>query len=151
MAFAKKNLEVKTSTLPNAGKGLFTKVFIEKGTRITEYEGRYTNWEDVAEDADNGYIFYIDDDNVIDAGKMKNSKARYANDAAGLTRIKGVRNNTKYVNENNRIFIDATRDIQAGEEIFVGYGKEYWETVRNNIRLDKEEAMKKQKKVSKKK
>ena len=37
MALFEKHLFVKKSTLPNAGKGLFTKVFIPKGALIIEY------------------------------------------------------------------------------------------------------------------
>src|SRR5690606_40160989 len=50
MALLEKHLYVKKSTLPNSGKGLFTKVFIPKGTRIVEYKGRRTVWKDVKDD-----------------------------------------------------------------------------------------------------
>ena len=142
MAFQDKNLIIKESNLPGAGMGLFTKKFISKGTRITEYLGRHTNWDDVKDDDHNGYIFYIDDDHVIDAGKNKKSVARYANDARGITKVKGLTNNTEYTNEDNRIYIDAVKDIEAGGEIFVGYGKAYWDTVRENIAIDKKSAKK---------
>ena len=40
MALLEKHLFVKESTIPGAGKGLFTKVDIAKGSRVVEYKGR---------------------------------------------------------------------------------------------------------------
>ena len=68
MALLKKQLYIKKSKIPNAGKGLFTKKPIAKGTRIIEYTGKRTKWKDVKdEDGKNGYIFYINRNHVIDA------------------------------------------------------------------------------------
>jgi hypothetical protein len=50
MALLEKNLFVKKSTLPNAGKGLFTKVAIPKGTLIVEYKGKISAWKDVKDE-----------------------------------------------------------------------------------------------------
>jgi SET domain-containing protein len=52
--------------------------------------------------------------------------ARYANDASGLTRIEGLRNNSENISEGRKCFIEAKRDIKAGEEILVGYGRWFW-------------------------
>lgn len=144
MAISTKNLEIKTSTLPNAGKGLFTKIAITKGQVIIEYKGRRRKWKDVEDDVDNGYIYHIDDENVIDAKTTLTSFGRYANDAAGLQRVKGVTNNAEYVEFDNRVYIKAVKNITAGGEIFVPYGKLYWQQVRENIKIDaKEKAAKK--------
>jgi len=136
MALLDKNLVVKKSTLPDAGKGLFTKVFIPKGTRITEYKGKIMTWKDVEAHVDDhiGYVFWFSNQYVIDAWKTKKGVAHYANDAKGLVRIKGVRNNSVYDTEKRRCYIVATRDIPAGSEIFVDYGDEYWEAIRYNIK-----------------
>lgn len=124
---------VKRSTLPGTGKGLFTKTFIRKADKIIEYKGKITNWKDADhKDGKNLYIFYVTRNHVINAADNKNMLARYANDARGFTKIKGINNNSEYVNENNRIFIRATRDIAPGAEILVGYGKKYWETIIKN-------------------
>lgn len=132
MAYMEKELVVKKSEIPGAGKGLFTKTFIPKGTRIVEYKGRITTWKEAQKNSDNPYIFYVNNNRVIDALTYKKSLARYANDATGTTNTKGVNNNAEYVNEGNRIYIEALRDIQAGTEILVGYGKEYWKTMKEN-------------------
>lgn len=129
-------LWVQASTLPSAGNGLFTKTDISKGEIITEYEGRLCTWKEVEDDADNGYIYYIDAGHVIDAAKSTKTFGRYANDAAGLHRVPGLRNNAIYLEENNRVFIKATRKIKAGSEIFVAYGRKYWKQVRQNMEAD---------------
>ena len=67
MALLENQLVVKASTLPGSGKGLFTRKFIPRGTRIVEYKGRMTTWNEVKNDADNGYIYTIDNQHVIDA------------------------------------------------------------------------------------
>jgi len=144
MALLDKHLVVKKSTLPNAGKGLFTKKIIPKGTRITEYKGEVMTWKEVEKMADyrNGYVFYFNKKYVIDAWKTKKGLAHYANDARGLTRLEGVKNNSEYDTEKKRCFIVATRDIPAGSEIFVGYGAEYWQVIRYNIRQDEKNGKK---------
>jgi hypothetical protein len=150
MALLEKQLYVKKSTIPNAGKGLFTKKFIPKGTLIVEYKGKRTTWKEVKdEDGKNGYIFYITRNNVIDGLPHKKAFARYANDARGLVRVKGVLNNCDYIVEKGKAYIESKKDIPAGSEIFVDYGKDYWKVIRENIKLWAEEAKEKQKKNGK--
>lgn len=136
MALLEKHLFVEESTIPGAGKGLFTKVEILKGSRIVEYKGRRTVWKEVKNDSTNYYIYTINRNNVIDAQKTMSAFARYANDAKGLTRIKGLTNNCVYVNEGKRAFIEAIKDIPAGAEILVNYTKEYWDVMKENMRAE---------------
>lgn len=141
MALLEKHLEIKESGIPGAGKGLFTNVFIAKGTRITEYKGRITTWKEVQNDDSNFYIFFVTQKHVIDASKHKKALARYINDAKGLTRVKGVTNNTEFIKDKYRVFVEATKDIKAGSELCVGYGKEYWDVIRQNIRADEKKKL----------
>ena len=128
---------VKTSALPGAGKGLFTKKFIPKGTRIVEYKGRTRTWKEVRQDEqESPYIYYVKRNFVIDALNDKKAMARYANDARGLQRVKDINNNAEYVEDGVRVFIEAAKDIPAGGEIFVSYGPEYWQVIRHNMRID---------------
>lgn len=136
MALLEKQLEVKESNIPGAGKGLFTTEFIPKGTRIVEYKGRIRTWKEVENEDSNFYIFYVTEDRVIDASRNKKSPARFINDARGLKKIKGLKNNAQFVVDGVRVFVDATRDIPAGAEILLGYGKEYWDVVRANKKVD---------------
>jgi hypothetical protein len=43
-------LYAKRSTLPDSGKGLFTKIDIPKGANITEYWGKVSSWEQADHD-----------------------------------------------------------------------------------------------------
>jgi SET domain-containing protein len=151
MALLEKNLVVKKSTIPNSGKGLFTKVFIPKGTRIVEYKGKVSTWKEVDhDDGKNGYIYYVNRNYVIDASLDKNAIARYANDAKGLKQVKGISNNSIYRQDNLRVFIESMKDIPANSEIFVRYGKEYWDVIKHNAKLSAKELRDKQKKSLKK-
>jgi SET domain-containing protein len=142
MALLEKQLVVKKSTIPYSGKGLFTKKFIPKGTRIIEYKGKISPWKDV-KDEENGYIFYVKRSHVIDAKLTPQHLARYANDARGLVKIKGINNNCNYVADGLKAYIESKKDIPAGTELFVDYGRDYWKTIRANIRLNKQKAKKK--------
>lgn len=131
MAFLERQLHVKKSQLPGTGKGLFTKIDIQKGTRIVEYKGFLHRWKDIKhEDGHNGYLLYINPNAVINAQGTLKLIGRYANDANGIVRIEGLRNNSEYVTVGSRCFITATKNIRKGEEIFVRYGKEYWDLVK---------------------
>ena len=137
MASSKKYLEVRESVIPKAGKGLFTTKPVRKGTRIAEYKGKITTWKKAKQDpGDNAYIFYVNRDHVIDA-KPSRAKARYANDASGLSRVKGITNNSRYIEDGVKVYIEAKKDIPAGSEILVGYGKDYWDSIRHNKKIRK--------------
>jgi SET domain-containing protein len=130
MALLEKKLVIKKSQIPHSGKGLFTKADIPKGTRIVEYKGRIQPWLEVKDqDGYNGYLLRINWQTTINALPYKKALARYANDARGITRVKGLKNNAEYVTEGRRCFIESTRFIKKGEEILVDYGKEYWKLI----------------------
>ena len=135
MALLEKQLVVKKSKLPGAGKGLFTKKPIPKGTRIVEYKGKVTSWKEADHrNGANGYIYYVKRHHVIDALPYKKALARYANDARGIARVKGILNNSEYVEDGLKVYIQSKKDIPANGEILVGYGKEYWDVIRENLR-----------------
>jgi hypothetical protein len=137
MAMLEKYLRVKKSKLPNAGKGLFTKKDIPKGTRIVEYKGKLRAWKDVKhQDGYNGYLMYITRNAVIDAQPALKTFGRYANDASGFVKVPGLKNNCEYVSEGKRCFIESLRSIEKGEELFVSYGKDFWKLQRK-IRTQK--------------
>lgn len=138
MPLLEKSLIIKKSRLPGAGKGLFTKIAIKRGTRIVEYKGRLQTWKEVKDqDGHNGYLMYISRKAVINALPALKTFGRYANDAMGLTRVAGMRNNAEYVSEGNRCYIDATRNIKPNEEILVGYGRTYWTLIKRIQKLTK--------------
>ena len=133
MALLEKHLVIKKSTIAGAGKGLFTKKMIPKGTLIVEYKGKTSKWKDVDHKGGfNAYIYYVNRNRVIDASSNKNL-ARYANDAKGLKKIDELANNCRYVQDDKlRVFIESKKDIPANSEILVSYGKEYWDVLKEN-------------------
>ena len=134
MPLLEKHLVIKRSKIPGAGKGLFTKKFIEKGTRIVQYKGKLTVWKAIQQQQFNGYVYYIKRNLVIDARNYTKTFGRYANDAKDIGKLKKLNNNSRYVEDGQKVFIEAIKDINAGEEILVSYGKEYWDAVRYNKR-----------------
>ena len=139
MVLLQKKLFIRISGIPNSGKGLFTKQFIGRGTRIIEYEGEITSWRRILQiEHDtkiiNRYLYYLNRDHVIDAAVHPKALCRYANDATGLGRAKGIVNNAKYVEDHGRVFMEAIKDIPAGAEICISYGKEYWDALKRLIK-----------------
>lgn len=128
----------KKSTLPGVGKGLFARRLILKGERIIEYKGRITTFREVQEsEVVNPYIYYVNRNHVIDAMPFPESLGRYANDAQGPVQLAGCVNNAKFLVVAKRVFFEATANIQPGAEIFVSYGKGYWETIAINESIQK--------------
>jgi SET domain-containing protein len=133
MPLLENQLIIRRSKLKGAGKGLFTTKDIPAGKKIVEYKGKITNWKEVdARDGLNGYIYYVNRHHVIDAADTAEALARYANDAKGVIRTDGLHNNCTYRIEGLRVFIYSMRNIPAGSELLVGYGKEYWDIIREN-------------------
>jgi SET domain-containing protein len=133
MALLEKHLYVKKSMLPTAGQGLFTKIAIPKGTRIAEYKGKLERWVDVRDEEENGtnmYLLKVSARKAINAKNYLTTLARYANDARGISKIAGLRNNCELVSEGDKCYIESLRGIKRFEEILIGYGNEYWALVR---------------------
>jgi len=131
-------LYVKKSKLPNAGKGLWTNSEIKKDEVVCEYEGEKITWKECLKRNENqkgfgAYYFYVNAKNCVDAQHTLWVLARYANDAAGFGRVKGLRNNCKYEVRKGKPYIVATRNLKPGDEIFVAYGKEYWDAIRESF------------------
>lgn len=100
----------------NTGRGLFAIEPIPKGACIIEYIGVPISEEEAAED--NGkYLFEVDPGKTID-GNIKENTARYINHSC--------RPNCEADGPKGHVYILATRNIKAGEELFYDYGKEYF-------------------------
>jgi uncharacterized protein len=101
------------------GFGVFALRRIRKGTRIVEYLGeRITHaqadsrYEDHDANDNHTFLFSVDRGLVIDAGVAGND-ARYINHSCDP--------NCESVIEHRHVFIDALRDIDAGEEFAYDY------------------------------
>lgn len=132
MAFLEKFLRIKKSGIPGSGLGLFTRERILKGACIVEYKGRLEKWSDVKHiDGYNGYLLRVNTRWAINALPYKRALGRFANDAMGLNRNATLSNNAEYLLEGKRCFLFAKKNIEPGEEILAGYGKEYWNLIKS--------------------
>ena len=109
--------EVRASALH--GNGVFALRRIRKGTRITEYLGERISHAEAdrryeSKDADDNhtFLFIVDARTVIDAG-VDGNEARFINHACEP--------NCESVIENRRVFIEALRSIEPGEELTYDY------------------------------
>ena len=129
-----KEISIKPSNIPGSGLGLFTEENIKQGELIVMITGpRYNEEEALLLDV-NGYLLDTADgsNESIDV----QGPARFANDAFGITRIKGTVNNSAFVlYHDGKMWLEATRNIKAGQEIFVSYGRTYWARMSRQFRL----------------
>lgn len=135
-------LYLKKSLLPGAGKGLFTSEKLTRGDIVCEYEGEIVPWSECERRADlgyEGYVFFISKNRCVDAYFTPEAMGRYANDAKGIGRVEGLRNNAQYEIKvrkgEKKVFIVATRVIHPGDEIFVDYGSDYWKHLQKTKHL----------------
>ncbi|TAJ96776.1 MAG: SET domain-containing protein [Candidatus Manganitrophaceae bacterium] len=112
--------EIRTS--PIDGSGAFALRPIPSGTRLIEYTGeRITHevadarYNDLEMERHHTFLFSVDEQTVIDATREGND-ARYINHSCDP--------NCESVIEEGRVYIDAIRDIAAGEELFFDYAYE---------------------------
>lgn len=131
-------LSIKESQIPLAGKGLWADKTFKRGEVIVKYDGEYITWKEClkrneAQEGYGCYYLYLSKKKCIDAQYTLWAQGRYANDAAGLCRIAGLRNNSRYEVIKGEVYIIASRNIRAGEEIFVSYGRSYWNTLRKAV------------------
>jgi hypothetical protein len=101
------------------GRGVYAARRIRSGTRIIEYIGERIShevadarYEMKAEDDGHTFLFVVDDDLCIDAG-VGGSAARYINHKCDA--------NCETLIEGRRVFIEAARTIEAGEELGYDY------------------------------
>lgn len=101
------------------GSGVFAVRRIRKGTRIIEYVGERVShaeadrrYEDKPADDSHTFLFIVDKRTVIDAGVDGNA-ARFINHSCGP--------NCETITENRRVFIEALRTIDPGEELSYDY------------------------------
>jgi uncharacterized protein len=101
------------------GSGVFAARRIRKGTRIIEYVGERVSheeadrrYEDKPADDNHTFLFIVDKRTVIDAG-VDGNEARFINHSCDP--------NCETITESRRVFIEAIRTIQPGEELSYDY------------------------------
>jgi hypothetical protein len=110
-------LQVRDSSVH--GRGVFATRRIEKGERIIEYLGERIShdeadrrYETKAENDSHTFLFIVDSRTVIDAG-VDGNDARFFNHSCDP--------NCESVVEKRRVFIEAVRSIEPGEEMTYDY------------------------------
>ena len=118
------------------GRGVFALKRITKGTRIIEYKGKLISdkeadrrYSRMHEHSPHTMLFSIEDGLVIDATRYGNS-ARWINHSCAP--------NCEIEEEGHRVFIDARRDIEPGEELTYDYNLQIGE--RHTIKAKREHA-----------
>ena len=114
------DFRLKKSTIPRAGKGLFTKRAFANNEKIADYKGQTMSvaaFEAQRPESAYGYRFR---GKVIDAKRTQSTIARYANDA------RDHRNNSEFVDGRKKVELVATKPIPSGSEVFADYGATYW-------------------------
>jgi len=110
-------LEVRESAIQ--GKGAFAKRNIRKGTRLIEYLGQRISWRTADKRYDDEkmgrhhtFLFTVDDRTCIDAA-VNGNDARFLNHSCD--------GNCEAITDRKRIFIEARKNIKAGEELLYDY------------------------------
>jgi uncharacterized protein len=110
---------VQVRNSPIHGRGVYAVARIKTGTRVYEYVGeRITHseadrrfWRKRHDDG-HTFLFVVNRKTVID-GSSKGNDARYINHRCEA--------NCETITEDNRIFIEATRNIKVGDELGYDY------------------------------
>jgi hypothetical protein len=138
-----KHVEVKMSTIPNAGLGLFakhdfsgpreTKLSRRSGDKIALYTGKLVRRQDCPERLlpTGTYVLQLNRDLAIDAADPETpGLGRWANTCTAKDIRAGLcKSNNACLSYSARnpalAFLRATRSIKKGEEIFNAYGNAY--------------------------
>ena len=109
------------------GNGVFAIEPIAKGERIVRYKGKLRTHEEV--DAEYGdvdedghtFLFTLNDDYVIDAN-VEGNIARWINYSCEPNAEAVLEENNNGKSHKDKVYIEAIRDIKAGEELSYNYG-----------------------------
>jgi len=96
------------------GRGVYTMQFIRKGTRVIEYAGERVPWERAPDNPNDPHTFNfgLENGDVINQ-EIGGNDARWNNHSCNP--------NCEAIEEDDRIFIYAMRNIEAGEELLYDY------------------------------
>ena len=126
-----KRITIRKSQVPNAGDGVYIEEDAKKGEFVARFSGEAIS-KDENDKRTSRYRLKIHNKLYLDAEKEMFFEGRSINDARG-TKFKanvrvasGYRVNTCPVTGQKWVKIIATRDIKAGEELFMDYGEAYW-------------------------
>ncbi|MBL8379302.1 MAG: SET domain-containing protein-lysine N-methyltransferase [Burkholderiales bacterium] len=108
------------------GRGVFAACDIPKGTRIIEYRGKRLSHAEAdviyggSVESGHTFLFTLNDQYVIDANQRGNA-ARWINHGCAPNCESVCEEDDSGRPERERVFIDAIRDIKAGDELLYSY------------------------------
>ena len=121
---ADKLVEVRNSTIH--GRGVFAVKPIKKGARIIEYKGKRLTHKEAdliyggTSETGHTFLFTLNDYYVIDANQGGNA-ARWINHGCAPNCESICEEDESGRPEKESVFIDAIKDIRAGEELMYSY------------------------------
>ncbi|MCG6166649.1 SET domain-containing protein-lysine N-methyltransferase [Leptospira sp. FAT2] len=120
--FKEKDFDIKASSIPGIGMGLFPKENVNKGDTIGYYTGRILS-DKIANSSkycESKYLLWICKDYWIYGEGKESNYTRFMNHSSkpNVKLVVSVRWKTAR--------FEAIRKIKAGEELFFDYGDEYW-------------------------
>ncbi len=124
------NLEIRTSRIPHAGNGVFTKVAIPKGAYLGAYTGEFITEAEYwrrAKDNQWQYMMGLLDCAIPNTGGIATIDGIRGNVFTRMNYAPAEFQNVKFEKICDAPFVRimALRDIAAGEELWVDYGPRY--------------------------
>jgi len=122
-------IKIRKSDIPGAGNGVFAKKDIPKGTELGYYVGEIINNKEF----EKRYKEYGHGEYVLELTDPKNPRKQINIDAKKhynwISRINAPKGTGKKASLHWDIhgLTIASRNIKAGEELLISYGKEYWQ------------------------
>jgi len=125
----KHHLKIKTSLIPNAGKGLFAcdplssdanEVLFKKGATICKYFGEVIDRDTLIErysDKTGPFVIGISNNRFEDGAKTRG--------VGSLANTNPHHQNASISVYNGRASLKATKNIKNGDEVYLSYGREY--------------------------
>ena len=125
VTFTEDDFEIKTSSVPGIGLGLFAKHDIHPGDTIGYYKGKILTDKQAESDKyiESLYLLWICRDHWIYGEGKEANYTRYINHSSKPN----ARLVTSFRWKTARF--EAKKKIPAGSEVFFDYGEEYWEAL----------------------
>lgn len=116
------DFEIRESTIPGAGLGLFSRVDIAIEETIGYYTGEIITWDELIAGRYSGsdYIMALTSKLLLVAEGPKANYTRYVNHSTKPNAFLIVSTRWKTAR------LEAIRPIAPGDEVFFNYGEDYW-------------------------
>ena len=122
-------LMVRKSTIPKAGKGLFARKDIPKGTKLGYYAGVYLTEEQYNKLRNQDYVWYVKENLYVDAYPCKKALLRFINSFQSSKQRRKMKKqfNVEPYTYGGKLWYRTIKNVKAGEELFIDYGDDYWD------------------------